>query len=337
MDKTEIIKIFFKSIPYGRPLFNFLYTNYCKIRNKKRTIISQKPFSLFNIELTNRCPMKCVMCPRTHAMTRSLGNMDFNVFKKAIDELEEINQNFKDSNRLWLHHFGESLVHKEFAKFISYASNKGYKTCLSINPYVLNKERAKDLLNSNIYLLYLSLDGHDDESFYKFRGVKNAYELSKQNILQLLDLKLKNNSAVRVMLSMIDFYDNKDSIKKVKNYWENKAGIEKFLLKSFETWTGDIKEINELKHEENKSVKKGNTIICNLPFEKMTILWDGTVVPCCFDFNGRYKLGNIKEKTLKEIWNDKPMQELRNEFISGNVKNSLCRNCEFLYSASQKL
>ena len=57
-------------------------------------------------------------------------------------------------------------------------------------------------------------------------------------------------------------------------------------------------------------------------------LW---VVACCFDYDKKFVLGNIHEKSLAEIWNDAPMQKLRQEFIDNNVQNPLCRSCPVLY------
>ena len=63
----------------------------------------------------------------------------------------------------------------------------------------------------------------------------------------------------------------------------------------------------------------------------MSIAWDGDVVPCCFDYDKKIVLGNIENETLSEIWNGTKMHDLRREFITNHVCNSLCRNCEALY------
>ncbi len=33
------------------------------------------------------------------------------------------------------------------------------------------------------------------------------------------------------------------------------------------------------------------------------MLWDGRVVPCCFDFNAVNTMGDLNAQTLEEIWN----------------------------------
>ena len=157
--------------------------------NTERNIKATHPFGIFNIELTNRCPMKCIMCPRTYHMTRDQGFMDFALFKKIIDELAAVNTSFHNDRVVWLHHFGESLLHPEFNLFIRYAAEKNVRTGLSVNPMMLSGKISKSLLSSGLHILYLSLDGHNDESFSKIRGVDNMYKTSRQRLLDFLKLK----------------------------------------------------------------------------------------------------------------------------------------------------
>ena len=39
---------------------------------------------IYNIETTNACNMKCVMCPRTTMMTRPVETMGMDVFQRII-------------------------------------------------------------------------------------------------------------------------------------------------------------------------------------------------------------------------------------------------------------
>ena len=111
-------------------------------------------------------------------------------------------------------------------------------------------------------------------------------------------------------------------------------GIDEFVLKSFTTWDGSAQEINDFSsflvdNEERRG--KHNRPACNLPWRKMTVTWDGDVVPCCYDYNKKFVLGNIREQSLEEIWNGPMMQALRQEFNSNHVTNALCKNCSALY------
>src|SRR5262245_1267153 len=107
---NSMVKNMMRSIKNNK-LFKALVNNlilypaaYLKIWKRKITI--RKPdFFIYNIELTNKCPMKCIMCARTHQMTRDQGVLDFEIFKKAIDEMLMLNPKAAKSMPLWLHHF----------------------------------------------------------------------------------------------------------------------------------------------------------------------------------------------------------------------------------------
>lgn len=288
---------------------------------------------LFNIEITNRCPLKCVMCARTTDMTREVGDIDMALYTKIVDDLAAISPPRRMKNRLLrLHQFGESLVHPEFDRMIRYAADKGFRVALSINPVLLKDSIADRLLESGIDSLFISLDGHDDESFYQIRGLKNSYGRSVERLEKFLSKKRALGRTMHIELSMINFKLNRESISEMHDYWSSHPGIDDFRNKEFMKWDGSADTINALADEESDHTieetiqKRGG---CNLPWNQMAVMWDGRVVPCCYDYDGKYVLGNVREKSLLEIWQDEPMAALRREFDSKNVKNPLCINCEF--------
>ena len=51
-------------------------------------ILRDKNPTIFNIETTNYCNMKCVMCPRTIYMTRKNIWIDDNLFEQMLDNIK---------------------------------------------------------------------------------------------------------------------------------------------------------------------------------------------------------------------------------------------------------
>jgi radical SAM protein with 4Fe4S-binding SPASM domain len=298
-----------------------------------RSVDVPYPFAVFNIEITNHCPLKCVMCPRTEDMRRPEGLMDFAVFRKIIDELASCNPEWSTEVPVRLHGFGESLVHPRFDEFIAYAEAQGVRTCLSINPILLTPGIAERLLEAAPSLLYVSLDGHDDETFMRIRGLPNAYGRSKANLLRFLELKRSRNTSTRVVLSMIHFFLNDQSLEIAKGYWSEVDGIDQVRVKPFCTWDGNSESVNKLVHLTaaiEPSEAPDRPVTCRWPWTSVTILWDGDVVPCCFDFDKRNVLGNVAMEPIAAIWQGPRMRQLRNEFVTGEVTNNLCRNCASL-------
>lgn len=317
--------------------FNCLFSNIYYRTFYKKDIIVKHPFGLQNIELTNKCPMKCCMCVRTYNMTRPHGFMDYDVFIKIINETIAVNPNFIKKETFWLHHFGESLLHPDFDKFISYCSSRGVKVGLSINPIMLTEDVSTRLIRSKPHLLYLALDGHDDDSFFRIRGIPNAFTKSKENTLSFLKLIDRYKSIIKIYVCMIDFEQNAGSIKEMVDYWRKQKGISDVFIKPFTEWNGDVKQISILNSDHNVSAKKTSVINrdktintkCLFPWQTFSITWDGNVVPCCNDYDNKYVLGNVKDNTLMEIWNGENMKKLRMEFLGNDISNKLCINCEY--------
>lgn len=300
-----------------------------KIRLTRKEIVDAPPW-LQNIELTNRCPLKCVMCPRTESMTRAQGLMDFQLFCSTIDQLSrDAPKHVTRNNLLWLHHFGESLEHPQFADFVNYAAHKRLRPAVSINPIMLTPPIAERVLSSHLDTMLVSLDGHDNQTFQTIRGLKNAYDKSKENLLVFLKLKQERRWECRVFFSMINFSLNAESLDRVRQFWLSQPGIADFQSKPFTSFNGDSDKIVQLGRDLKKKRRKP-FVVCDLPWTKMTVTWDGDVVPCCYDYDKKYVLGNLRKNSLWEIWNGPAMRALRTEFNSNDVTNSLCRNCEAL-------
>ncbi len=63
--------------------------------------------------------------------------------------------------------------------------------------------------------------------------------------------------------------------------------------------------------------------ICAAAITAMSVAASGDVAPCC-EYDG--KIGSLREKTLREIWQDKPLQELRRKLAAG-TKAKACWKC----------
>ncbi len=71
---------------------------------------------------------------------------------------------------------------------------------------------------------------------------------------------------------------------------------------------------------------------CRYPWEHLVVQWDGTVVPCCRDYNAENALGSVRRSSLREIWNGPGCEKLRRQHAAGEfVDNEICRRCTSLY------
>ena len=57
---------------------------------------------------------------------------------------------------------------------------------------------------------------------------------------------------------------------------------------------------------------------CEYPWASMTLLYDGRVVPCPLDYDGKVVLGDANDQTLEEIWNSDRYHEFRRQHVTGD-------------------
>lgn len=108
------------------------------------------------IELTNKCNLDCVFCPRRY-MESELDFMDKNLFTKIIDEIA------KYPDTVIVPFFrGESLLHPDFNFFMEYMRKKSerFVVQLATNAVVLDDEKIDVILKNKIDFLSIQMFRH---------------------------------------------------------------------------------------------------------------------------------------------------------------------------------
>ncbi|HHH54973.1 MAG TPA: radical SAM protein, partial [Bacteroidetes bacterium] len=55
--------------------------------------------------------------------------------------------------------------------------------------------------------------------------------------------------------------------------------------------------------------------------------WDGRVVPCCFDKDAKFVMGELKENSFYEVWDNDNYAAFRTAISKGRDKIDMCKNC----------
>jgi radical SAM protein with 4Fe4S-binding SPASM domain len=72
-------------------------------------------------------------------------------------------------------------------------------------------------------------------------------------------------------------------------------------------WSPKVDEVAylDMKDEEMNPDHRGlcDDWACHMLWQRMTIAWDGTILPCVHDIYEWMKFGNISETSIREAWN----------------------------------
>ena len=278
----------------------------------------------FSIETVNICNAKCWFCPQPDHV-RKKGYMNFDIFKKIIDEISE-NRSSVKSIALFMD--GEPTLHKELIKFLKYAKEKKVKDIYLSSNMEFFKEDIIDQIFENrlagtLKYVIASLDGVSETTHQNNRiGVdtKKAYDNTN-----LLLRKRKEYKSIYpwVFPRMLINEKNKHEEKDFYKYWKNKS--DKVLTTFMHNWGGQIDDT--LIHQN----KDPFSSVCYFPFSQCFIQLDGSVRICCLDVNGKEIFGNINNSSIKEIWNNSDFTHLRNNLLKNKREElpEICKDCTY--------
>jgi len=259
-----------------------------------------KPLTSLIIEPTNTCNLRCTFCFVTEGMMRDEGFMDLKLFKKVIDDTPDL-------EHLCMHNWGEPLLHKEIFEMFDYAHQVGVKhIVMNTNGTLLTDKMINKIIESPLNIIRFSIDGSAD-TFKRIRGVE--LKKIKENILRLKKAK----ETKRPELSMgVVFTVEEDTQEDVEEYIEH--------------WETIVDHVRT----QPKLIQSPRSEPCPEPFGKdygkLVVLWDGTVIPCCVDYNATLKLGNANNDRVSALWNNSEIKALRNQHEKGDYPK-VCVNC----------
>ena len=252
------------------------------------------------IEPTNTCNLRCTFCFVTEGMTREGGFMEFDLFKKIIDDSPDL-------EHLCMHNWGEPLLHKDIFKMIEYAKNKGVNyVVMNTNGTLLTDKMIDQIVDSKLDIIRFSIDG-SAETFKRVRGV----ELKKieQNINKLKNVKETRRPELKMGVVFTIEEDTEGDVEDYITHW---------------------KQIVDHVRLQPKLITSPRTEVCPEPFGKdygkLVVLWDGRVIPCCVDYNANLMIGSVQNDTVPNLWKNEKMDLLREQHLKGEFPDT-CANC----------
>ena len=110
-----------------------------------------------------------------------------------------------------------------------------------------------------------------------------------------------------------------------KKIFERTLSLKKFIYKPTGDNTDQIESIMPKNREFAHFADENSP--CYRAFNSAIIEWNGTVRPCCADIEQLYDMGNVKDESFREIWNNKKYIDFRKQVFEDISKISICKNC----------
>jgi MoaA/NifB/PqqE/SkfB family radical SAM enzyme len=155
----------------GRPPNPSRYFEY--IEEGRGPVAGLEPVCLY-LETTNRCNLLCTTCPRTFEGLEPPADMSWELFTSIVDQFPRI-------VRVVLHGVGEPMMVRELPRMIRYLKDRGTYVLFNTNGTLLTRRKGRELIDSGLDELRVSLDAAEPRSFELVRG-RDMFEGIVRNV-----------------------------------------------------------------------------------------------------------------------------------------------------------
>jgi radical SAM protein with 4Fe4S-binding SPASM domain len=180
------------------------------------------------------------------------------------------------------------------------------------------------------------MDGVTQESYKTYR-INGNFEKVITGLKRFMAIKHNRQSKTPLIaLQFLVMKHNENEIPAIKQL-AKEIGIDRLLIKNIEVrsieealkWLPINDKYRRYNFDgHNFEVKNKNKTSCPRPWLSTLINWDGTVVPCCFDKNGKYGMGNINNAIdINTIWFGQKFSVFRDRLNRDRYSIDICRNC----------
>ena len=285
-----------------------------------------------SFEPTTSCNLRCPECPSgMRAFTRPTGMLQKDFFTRTIDEIH------KELLYLIFYFQGEPYLNPDFLDMVKYASSKGIYTATSTNAHYLNDAAAKRTIESGLDRLIISIDGTTQDVYQQYRigGHLDKVIAGAKNIVKWK--KELNSKTPFIFFQFLVVKPNEHQIEDIKRL-ALEVGVDEVRFKTAQVYDYErdpnklittIDKFSRYKKDATGTYVPKNKLAnrCWKMQHANVITWDGLVVPCCFDKDAMHQLGNLKNQSFKEVWNNDNYKQFRNELMQSRKNIDICANC----------
>lgn len=279
-----------------------------------------------DIELTNCCNFRCLMCPvGTEMIRRPQGLMSVATFRLIREAVAP--------RRLPVRfiRWGEPLLHPRFLDYVTELQRAGCLVHVNTNGSLLTDAMIDALLDLPLDSIKFSFQGVDAQSYREMRNT-DFFDGLRGRVAEL-HRRRGDRPRPYLHVSTTITYETPEQVAAFRARFAPVADLvtvgrtllEHIDLDAVKLPPEEKQRLAELR--EQQSVHKVHPE-CPEVFDKLSINWDGTVSACCWDYDHLMRIGDLNRQSLAEIWRAAPLERFRAllaEMRHDEIK--LCRTC----------
>ena len=307
------------------------------IRSDRKPLYDMLPLSQplrILIDPCDICNFKCTYCFQNYDKNFKGTIMKESTFRLIIEQLKEFENPI---NIVHLFGLGEPMLNIKLPKFVHILkeNNVAKEIAVTSNGSRLEEELSKHLVDAGLDRLPISLNGIEDKHFENNVGKKINFNKMYEQIKYFYSIKKQCHLHVKINGDCFTEEEKERFVKMFKDCCDT-LNIDHVV----NVWSGmDIAEkqgVTMYDYDiENHADNKEENRICPQMFYELLIHSDGSVSPCCVDYQYKKEnLGNIKKQSLKNIWNGDKMRKIRRSELEGNVCYEICKTCLYPIEAA---
>ncbi|MDD5359925.1 MAG: radical SAM/SPASM domain-containing protein [Sulfurovaceae bacterium] len=272
------------------------------------------------VELTNICGLNCTFCPDKNTLPKII---DLVFFEKIVKQVSRY------TNEIVCHVMGDPLTLSNIQEYLEIIKHHDMKAMITTSGFYIDKHSSNTLLHPVVRQLNISLNSFNKNNtkLTLDEYLKPIFALCKEKIEHYPDIfinlrlwniddgKSEDEFNIQVFDKLSEFFGVK------VDYTSNKKGLRlasKVLL-HFDNYF-------EWPSLSNPTYGDG---YCGGLDSHIAILSDGTVVPCCLDYQGIIELGNLQKQSLDEILGSSRTCAIKDGFKQNMAVEELCQRCSY--------
>ena len=297
-----------------------------------------------SIEPANYCQLRCPECPVGHRAannaTHKAQNMNWETYERILSQVKAT------AHTMQFYFQGEPLLNPLLPEMIAHARKAGLFTIVSTNAQALTPTMAHQLVESGLNRIIVSIDGFSEESYAAYR-VGGSLHQALEGLQYLRQAKSTHHSSICIELQVLRLRSNEHEWEWIRHHYRS-LGATRLVFKTAQFY--DFHHGNPLMPTDERYsryhkaadgtyhlhrstrfslLRRVKGLACLRLWSGCVITTAGDVLPCCYDKEHHYSLGNIHALSLTDIFHSAQANVLRQQVLNSTPHlPAMCQNCD---------